>query len=215
MTATTVTALLFEAYLACPTKCFLLSTYEPASNNTVAEWTARRALSYRDVGAKNLAMRHDPKEIISDAPFHPSWVSRKLRLAGNVTARVPRLATVFHAVQRVDEKRGDKAAAAPIPVRFVANNKLTRSDRLILAFDAYVLAKLLNSPVAFGRIVHGEANTTQKIRPSELEREVRNLIVKVSTTISVTEPPKLTLNRHCLECVFQQRCRKVAVKRTT
>jgi hypothetical protein len=31
-----ITSLLFEAYLLCPTKCFLLAVNEPKANNTYA-----------------------------------------------------------------------------------------------------------------------------------------------------------------------------------
>jgi hypothetical protein len=81
VTPPAVTTLLFEAYLACPTKCFLLATDEPQSDNTLAAWNFRRAHSYRDMGIKNLAARHDPKEIMRGGPFLPSWISQKSGLA--------------------------------------------------------------------------------------------------------------------------------------
>jgi predicted RecB family nuclease len=212
VTTPAVTTLLFEAYLACPTKCFLLATDELQSDNIFAAWNFRRAHSYRDMGIKNLAERHDPKEIMRDAPFLPSWVSRKSGLAINVTARVQRLAAVFHAVEWVAKNDGETAPTT-IPVRFVANNKLARTDKLLLAFDPHVLAKLLNSPVAFGRIVHGDCNTAHKIKIAELEREVKKIIGKIATMLSASDRPKLALNRHCAECVFQERCRKLAVEK--
>jgi predicted RecB family nuclease len=164
------------------------------------------------MGTKNLAARHDPKEIMRGGPFLPSWVSQKSGLAINVTGRVKRLATVFHAVDWVAESDGETAPTT-IPVRFVANNKLARADKLLLSFDAHVLAKLLNSPVAFGRIVHGDCITAHKIKIAELEREVKKIIGKIETMLSASEPPKLALNRHCAECVFQERCRKLAVEK--
>ena len=213
VTTPAVTPLLFEAYLACPTKCFLLATDAPASDNTFATWDSRRALSYRDMGTRSLAMRHDPKEIIRDAPFHPSWASPKSGLAINVTAQAPRFATVFHAVEWGVERRDGKAASGPIPIRFVANNKLARTDRLLSAFDAYVLAKLQSAPVAFGRILHGDGLTLHKIKTAELERDVKKIVGKIVAILSATEPPKLVINRHCTECVFQERCRKLADER--
>ena len=165
------------------------------------------------MGTKNLEAHYGPNEIIRDAPFQSSWVSRKSGLAINVTARLPKLATVFQAVEWVDEKRDGKAVPAPMPVRFVANNKLTRSDRLLMAFDAYVLGKLVNSSVTFARVVHGDRKATHKIKTSELEGDVRKIISKITNTISAAEPPKLVLNRHCTECIFQERCRSQAVER--
>ncbi|HKM84473.1 MAG TPA: TM0106 family RecB-like putative nuclease, partial [Candidatus Acidoferrum sp.] len=35
----------------------------------------------------------------------------------------------------------------------------------------------------------------------------------ITTTVSAAGPPKLALNRHCIECIFQERCRRRAVER--
>jgi predicted RecB family nuclease len=209
----TVTPLLFEAYLACPTKCFLLSTNCPEAYNTFVEWRYARCVSHRDAGTKVLATRYNPEEILRDAPFASSWVSRKSGLAINASGRAQNLATIFHAVEWGDEKRLDKSTAAVIPIRFVATNKLTRADRLLLAYDAYILTKLMKMPVAFGRIIHGDKHIAHKIRTSELEREVRKLIGKIVSLLSAGEAPLLALNRHCTECIFKERCRELAIEK--
>jgi predicted RecB family nuclease len=98
-----------------------------------------------------------------------------------------------------------------IPIRFVFSNKLTRDDKLLLAFDALVISKMLGREVTLGRIVHGDDHVTLNVKVSALKNEVERLADKVGVLISSPSPPDLVLNRHCPECEFQARCRQKAI----
>jgi hypothetical protein len=56
-----VTSRLFEAYLACPTKCFLRSIGEMATGNDFTIWSEARGESYRREGAKRLMAGRPPE----------------------------------------------------------------------------------------------------------------------------------------------------------
>src|SRR5260370_5512929 len=45
---------LFEAYLKCPTKCFLWSRGETGTSNTYADWAQAQNISYRSEGIRRL-----------------------------------------------------------------------------------------------------------------------------------------------------------------
>ena len=118
----------------------------------------------------------------------------------------------LHAVERVpSEGRGRPAQF--IPIRFVFRNKLTKDDRLLLAFDALVLSQMLGREVGLGKIVHGDDHATLKVKTSVLATQVRKRIRKLAALLSNTAPSDLVLNRHCSECEFQARCRKIAVEK--
>jgi predicted RecB family nuclease len=51
------------------------------------------------------------------------------------------------------------------------------------------------------------------VKTSALAGEVRKRIEKISALLSSPTPPDLVLNRHCAECEFQARCRKIAVEK--
>jgi predicted RecB family nuclease len=208
-----VSSHLFEAFLACSTKCFLLAAGEPQAENAFTVWNMEHNRSYREAGIKNLAERYDPIEVISDGPFDVSRALRKSGLAINTAAKVQKLETVLHAVEWIAEKRNNNSDTMPVPVRFVANNKLSRTDKLLLAFDAHVLAIFLNRPIAASRIVHGDAFKAHNVKTSEMEREVKKTLGKITTLLSGSSPPKLALNRHCAECAYQERCRKLAAEK--
>ncbi|MGA9669875.1 MAG: IS66 family transposase [Terracidiphilus sp.] len=204
---------LFGAYLKCPTKCFLLAAGEPKADNAYSAWAAERNRAYRVAGIKKLAAQFDPREIMSGAPLDVSWASRKSGLAINTPTRVNKLETVIHAVEWIADKQNSNSGTSLIPVRFVADNKLTHSDKLMLAFDAHVLANFLNQPVVAGHIVHRDDFKTHKVKTSEVEREVKKTVGKISALLSGSDPPKLALNRHCPECAYQERCRKLAAEK--
>ena len=50
--------MLFEAYLDCPTKCFLLSIGEESTENTYANWKDKWSQSYHREGIRRLIAEH-------------------------------------------------------------------------------------------------------------------------------------------------------------
>lgn len=150
--------------------------------------------------------------------------------------------TCLHAVERIPSA-GRGQPAQFIPIRFIYRNKLTKDDKLLLAFDAFVLAEMLGRAVSRGKIIHGddrdcarssrgnEAQTEKseisqrlltsaatqprvtKVKTSALAGEVRKRLGKITALLASPAPPDLVLNRHCAECEFQARCRKLAVEK--
>jgi predicted RecB family nuclease len=100
-----------------------------------------------------------------------------------------------------------------IPVRFIFTNKLTRAEKLLMAFDAIVLSESLGREVNLGKIVHGEAHTTLHVKTSDLAKESRKLTEKIAMLLSSSSPPDLILNKHCAECEFQTQCRQKATEK--
>jgi hypothetical protein len=287
---------LFEAFLNCPTHCWLRATGESPSGNAYAEWVQAQTETYRTTETERLLAETPPSES-ARSPTPESLKTDKWRLAvdlvalttiplptrssrreeapsGNEERRVQNaelsqslvtsaatdqgggaqselvVETRLHAVERVPSE-GRGRAAQFIPIRFIFRNKLTQDDRLVLAFDAFVLAAALGREVAVGKIVHGDvpaalpaergcaresaANSEDqapgqqtwmttaalsraqprvlKVKTAALAGEVRKRIEKIAALLSSSTPPDLVLNRHCAECEFQERCRKIALEK--
>ena len=118
----------------------------------------------------------------------------------------------LQAIERVvSEGRGRPAKF--VPIRFNFRNKLTRDDRLLLAFDSLGLSELLGREVNLGKIIHGDEHTTLKVKTAGLLGEVRKLAPKMAEVAMSASPPDLVLNRHCGECEFQDRCRQKALEK--
>ena len=107
---------------------------------------------------------------------------------------VPRsLESRLHAVERVASAGRGKPAQF-IPIRFIFRNKLTRDDRMLVAFEALVLSELLGRDVNLAKIIHGDDHGTLKVKIAGLLGEVRTLAVKMADVVASGLPPNLVLN---------------------
>jgi predicted RecB family nuclease len=203
---------LFEAFLKCPTKCFLRSTGLPELGNAYADWVQSQNDAYRNEAATRLLKGSQENES-SFAPLATeSFKSAMWRLAVDVLAQTENLESRLQGVEHVPSK-GRGTPAEFIPVRFIRSNKLTKEDRLILAFDALVLSQMLGRKVRLGKIIHGHDHATLRIKVASLLDTVKKLVGKMAALLAIGSPPDLILNRHCAECEFRDRCRQKAVEK--
>jgi hypothetical protein len=75
-----------------------------------------------------------------------------------------------------------------VPIHFVFTNKLTRHDKLLLAFDALGLAKALGREVNLGRIIHGDERIALKVNVSALRDEAEELTAKIGDWFPALRP---------------------------
>ena len=205
----TVSSLIFESYLACPTKCWLRSRAEPATGNLYAEWARAQNETYFQDGLKYLlATCPESDRVIAPAlpkNFEESDLAPRRRCALDNKE----LDCSLQAIERVpSEGRGRPALF--IPYRFEFANKLTKEHKLQLAFDAFLLSESIGREVSLGKIVHGESHATLKVKTSVFAGEVRKRIKSVTALLTGSSPPEFLLNRHCGQCEFQARCRSQA-----
>jgi CRISPR/Cas system-associated exonuclease Cas4 (RecB family) len=180
-----ITPDVFEAYLKCPTKCWLRSTGEPSAGNTYSEWVKTQNDSYRVSETRRL-LAGSPKDEVVLSPDKENVEGAKWRLASSfaVQARMDScvLESELHAVERVPAEGRGKPPQF-IPIRFLFTNKLSKDDKLLLALDAFALSKSLGREVSVGRIIHGDAHATLKVKTSAMTSEVRKRIEKIAALL--------------------------------
>jgi len=206
-----VTSYLFDAYLNCATKCWLRSRNNSGTENGYANWVTTRSDSYRGNGIKRLMDGGAQDERVPEPSGMEKLKNDTCRSAANIVAHAGNLQSRIHSVERVLSEDGDKSAQF-VPIRLIANNKLTKNDKLLIAYDTVVLSEALGEEVDTGKIIHGDEGTALKVKTSALKIDVRKLTEKISTLISKNSPPDLVLNRHCVECEFQAQCRQKAIE---
>ena len=96
-----ITSYLFEAYLKCPTKCFLRSLGEVDRGNAYANWVKTRNESYRHEGLKHLMEGALRDECVISPPDAGYLKTAKWRLAVDLVARTKTLESSIHAVERL------------------------------------------------------------------------------------------------------------------
>src|SRR5258708_7414257 len=226
-----------EAFLKCPTKCWLRFTGEPRAGNTYAEWVQSEHESYRADAAKRL-IANAPAGECAVAPIAETLKTAKWLLAVDVPVRIefgnslgneaqlcmtensqslvtPATTTVesrLHAIERIPSE-GRGRAAQYTPIRYIFTNKLGKDEKVMVSFDAFVLSEILGRKVSLSKIIHGDNHATLKVKTSTLTSQVRRRLDKIAILLSNPNPPDLVLNRHCVECEFQARCRQRAIEK--
>src|SRR6516162_5345059 len=135
---------LFDAFLKCPTKCWLRAAPEPASGNAYAEWVRSQNGSYHASEIERL-LSETPKGEIAVSPPPENLKAAKWRLATNLAVHAQMNSCVLESqVHAVDRAPSEGRARPPklIPIRFTFRNKLDGNDKLLLAFDTFVLSEV-------------------------------------------------------------------------
>src|SRR5215469_3529762 len=201
---------LFDAYLECPIKCWLRSRAASAGGNIYAGWARVQNATYCDGALKRLLARIPESNRAIGLPSEKNPVAASWRLVVNVRLRTNNLESRLWAVERTPSD-GRRSRVQFIPYRFEFANELRKDDKLLLAFDAFVLSEVLGREVSIGKITHGDNYATLKVKLAPLASDVQKRIRSIAALLDDDSPPDLVLNRHCGQCEFQARCRKHAI----
>jgi len=148
-----VTPDLFEAFLKCPTKCWLRASGEPGSGNAYAEWVKSQNEAYRATATERLLSETRKEESAFSSPTE-NLKTAQWRLATGAVAQAQMnscfLESEIHAVERASSG-GRGRPTQFILIRFIFTNKLDKDAKLLLAFDAFVLAQMLGRTVILGK----------------------------------------------------------------
>ena len=89
--------------------------------------------------------------------------NQKSEISQSLLTSPATIETCLHAVERIPSA-GQGQPAQFVPIRFIYRNKLTKDDKLLLAFDAFVLSEMLDRAVSLGRIIHDDDHATIKVK---------------------------------------------------
>jgi hypothetical protein len=193
-----ITSHLFEAYLKCHTKCFLLSLGETGTGNGYSDWVQAQQASYRSEEINRLTQEAAQNQHVIGPIDREGVQFTKWRFLLETTARTQNLESTVHAVERLISDGQDNLELF-VPMRFIFSNKLHKHAKLLLAFDAFVLSEMLGCEVGVGKIVHGDDHATLKVNTGAMVSEVRRITENIDALLSNNSSPDLILNRHCPE----------------
>jgi predicted RecB family nuclease len=207
-----ITSQVLEAYLKCPLKCWFQHSGEEGMGNIYSDWLRKRNEAYQTDGIERLLNGVSNNEFACAGDELQNVKTAKWKFAANFRARKEDLESSIDIVEQIPSEGRGKPAQF-IPVRFISTNKLSKDDRLLLTYDAFVLSEMLRRDANYGKIIHGGCHTTVKVRTSPLMVTVRKLPAKITALLASNSPPELILNRHCTECEYQGQCRQKAIEK--
>lgn len=206
-----ITAQLFEAYLKCQMKCYLKSRCERENPSAYATWSSIREKEYFDSYIKSMTHERPSDEYIIGATNVPRHGSSKWRLLVGLSARTKYFESTIAVVERTFSGSSRKRDQV-IPTRFYSSNKITKENRLCVAFDSLVLAKMTGRKVKVGKIIHGDYFVVTKVKVEGLYAQVNKSFSQIVDMLSRTTPPDIAFRNHCSECEFETICIQRAIE---
>ncbi|MCA1628789.1 MAG: IS66 family transposase [Acidobacteria bacterium] len=207
-----ITEEIFQAFLKCETKAYLKYPSASGVQREGSDWQRRLIEDFRQKCAINLRSQLPEDECLVGASLPQITENGKHRLVIDCLAQAREIQSSIHALERLTSP--DRSKHNPyIPIRFLPSEKVTRHDKLLLAFDALALSLASGKMPPFGKIIHGSARKSLKVQVAELMKTTRSVVERIAAQQESTSPPPLILNKHCAECAFQARCRQVAIEK--
>jgi hypothetical protein len=177
------TAELFKAYLKCPTKCWLLSQGAIGEGNAYSDWMKAQNEAFHTVALRRLQETVPENERVIAPPQGDNLKAARWRLAVDMEVSADNAVSRLDSVERV-VSNGRGRSAHLIPIRVTSRNKLTRDDRLLVAFDAQVLSEVLGYDVDLDKIIHGNDHRTLRVYTAGLLGEVRKSTGKLAELVA-------------------------------
>lgn len=204
-----ITDNVFAAFLKCPTKSYLKWSGSPGVSTEFIEWNVQVEHEYRE-----RCQAQWVSKVGAPGPLPSSSLGEELRsgrypLLINPVMQTEGLRSRPDALERVT-LRGKKKGHYYIPIRMILREKLTKEDKCLLAFDALILSTAVGKVPAFGKIIHGRNFRVSRVKLGGLLRTARSTAEKIARQLADKKPPEIVLNKHCPECEFCVRCRKLA-----
>jgi predicted RecB family nuclease len=203
---------LLAAYLKCPYKAHLKLPGAAGEQSEYAHMQARLMAEYR-TAARQALLQARGLEI-------GTLLTSALRDALRSGAPLILDATLSDADESCHLDALELAAGKAVgscgvyvPVLFTPQERVTRDDRLRLAFGAAILARLQGVQPDSGRIVHGRQFKVSRVGLGTLSGPASDPVGQIRVLGPSATPPPLLLNRHCAECEFRRTCRAAAVEK--
>ena len=202
----------FMAFLKCQRKSRLLSEGAIGAQAEFCEWQRRSEDNYKELASARLCSSIPPNERYVGTPPAEPLRERRYRLIFDYAVGESDVHARLHALE-VDCSQDRARHHCYIPIRFVPKEKVTASDKLMLAFDALALSRATSELPAVGKIVHGRQCSAVRLPLHKFIRRVQSLVEKIVAQHAERATPPAMLNKHCTECQFQSMCRQIACEK--
>jgi predicted RecB family nuclease len=212
LTSKPISGLVFAAFLKCPTKAYLLQQGIPGltSDTEALRHSLHTELKLRVLDRLQAGIPE--REVYTGTPAPETLRAGIYSLI--IGPDIPFSWGAGHpdALERLP-LAGSRARIMYRPIRFTGHEKTTIEDKLALAFDTLAVAEVAGQAPSTGKIIHGSNCTEQAVPITKLLVRARSFLKAARVVLSTATPPTLELNKHCLSCEFQTRCRKLAIER--
>jgi predicted RecB family nuclease len=204
-----ITQEVFEAFLKCHTKAHLIGHGVPVEESAINVPLKELDEIYRQHGSLELKAAVADGQLYVGTPPVQAIRRRMYTLIADCSLSTPNLKAELHGLRLVrGTGRADRGDYTPF--RFLHNEKIANTDRLLLAFDAFVFSQVFGINPRCGEFIHGRERRTTKVPLTVLYKKVRSTLTAIAAQQAQSPPPPVVLNKHCLECQYALHCGPIA-----
>jgi len=203
---------IFRAFLRCETKSYLKFLGSTGNQREFTDWERNLVEDYKQQCYIQLRSNFREDECLIGTLLPQALENNMYRLVIDCVVHAQESQSHIHALERLASP-GKTKHHTYIPLRFVPSEKITKHDKLLLAFDAFVFSTAFGKAPLFGKIIHGHEQVAVKVELAELMAMAKTIVGKIAAQQTSQTPPPLVLNKHCAECEFKAQCRQVAIEK--
>jgi predicted RecB family nuclease len=207
-----ITDEIFQAFLQCETKSHLKLSGAVGEQREFPDWERNLVEDYKRKCHRQMCADFREAECLVGVAFPQDLENSRCRLVMDCRMRAQEMQSHLHAVERLVSP-GTTNHSPYIPIRCVPREKITKQDKLLLAFDALALWTVSGQAPPFGKIIHGREQATAKVELAGWMDMAKTVIDKIAAQHASHTPPPLMLNQHCAACEFKARCRQIALEK--
>jgi hypothetical protein len=150
-----ITADIFRAFLQCETKAYLKFSGTAGLQHEFSDWERNCIENYKQQCCGRLRSEFLDDECLVSTALPPDFDKSKYRLVIDCVVYAHGLQSHTHALERATAP-GNRKLHPFLPIRFVPDEKITKHDKLLVAFDALALSTA-SEKAPLGKIIHGSS----------------------------------------------------------
>jgi predicted RecB family nuclease len=205
------TAAVFSAFLKCQTKAYLIAAGEAPSDASFSDIEERISTRFKAAAKNHLSITENVGEYTD-----LGRVSHDLSL--ETTVHFVDCDSAIFGFSSSSGNGGRQVRELPVsdavvPILFVPWDKLSLSERLLICFGAVALEQFTTVLPTIGTVVYAEGYRRKNLQIAKHLIRTHEIIGNIETVLAAPQPPPLVLNRHCMVCDYQRRCRDIAIER--
>jgi predicted RecB family nuclease len=190
---TLVTNAAFEAFLHCETKAYLVHE-STGSQSKFDVWEQDLSQLYKKRVSEWLISRFGDDEVYVGTPSQRMLKQGSHRIVLHPLIKSSDLWTEPDALWRTPVVSGATSFRYS-PVRFVRSEKVSRFDKLKLAFDALALNRHSSNWPGTGKLIYGSRFNIATVALAKLSEKVRHTVTQVLKQQKSRLAPPLVLNK--------------------
>ena len=205
-----ITDHILKAYLNCKYKSYLKLHNHTGHRTDYEILQDRLDKEYRLAAQTKLKSHYLKDDVLHASPLTPA----QLRLGKNVILDTVISGNGLQASYDALKKRSEGSKVASFsyePVSFCRHKRISRIDKVLLAFKSVILTSLQGKMPDRGQLIYGGNFSRSTVRLAPHIKAVDGLIADLKNQISVSDDLSPFLNPHCDICEFSGFCKREAI----